>query len=137
MDEPERLRRQLRRGAPRKSERSRFSFGFGNGTTYYNVGITPTEIRVFTVGVVVSTIDNTTFHDYELVAGNAGYSLFVDNVLMASGGPLSPFAINRIHLGDGTSTTNARAEVTGLHIEQDCPTPARNRTWGQVKTIYR
>ena len=90
-----------------------FCFGFETGTKAYSIGIGTNIIKAPNGPILSSTIDNTQFHDYRYEGTPDGsYSLYVDDNLIATGSALAYNSSNRLFLGDGTTGTNARAEIT-------------------------
>ena len=93
-----------------------FCFGAQIGNVRYVFGITPTAIHYHngTSSPTIVTLDNTVFHDYQLNMFPGGsWQLFVDGNLAGSAAsawqnPLSA----EVFFGDGTSLSNARAELT-------------------------
>jgi hypothetical protein len=115
-----------------------FAFGFGQGATQWQLGITPTQLRNINGTILSTAYDNTQFHDYRLEWDPpATVRYYVDNALVSSTpGGLSG-AFNRIYFGDVTGASNARAEITQYRFLQGGATPAAAETWGGLKSLYR
>ncbi len=115
-----------------------FSFGFAQGSTFWQMGITPTQIRNVGGTILSSAYDNTQFHDYRLEWNPpATIRYYVDNTLISTNNTGAAQAINRLTLGDVTGAANARAEIIEYEFLQGAATAAANSTWGQLKALYR
>jgi hypothetical protein len=115
-----------------------FSFGFTQGATLYQMGITPTQIRNVAGTVLSTAYDNTRFHDYRLEwSPPSTVRYYVDDTLVSSNNAGLAQALNRIHLGDVTGASNARAEIMEYWFQQGLATPARGASWGRIKALYR
>lgn len=115
-----------------------FAFGFGQGSTSWQMGITPTQIRSIN-GVVLSTAyDNTQFHDYRLEwTPPASLRFYVDSSLISTQSGGFSFASNRIYFGDVTGAANSRAEITHYLFLQGAVVGTSQATWGTIKELYR
>jgi hypothetical protein len=115
-----------------------FSFGFAQGTTLWQMGITPTQIRNVNGTILSTAYDNTQFHDYRIEwSPPSTVRYYVDNVLISTNSAGIASATNRLTLGDVTGAANARAEITEYRFLQGLATPAASESWGQVKTRGR
>jgi len=115
-----------------------FSFGFGTGTTGWDMGILPTQIRTIN-NVVIATVDNTQFHDYR-IQWSPGPSLafYLDNVLISTNNGGFSGSVNQVFFGDGTGAANARAEITFFRFRQGAAiTPTTGTSWSRIKALYR
>lgn len=114
-----------------------FCFGFAQGTTYWHMGITPTQIRNVNGTILSTAYDNTQFHDYRLEwTPPSSVAYFVDGTLISTNNAGFAQAINRLTLGDVTGASNARAEITAYRFLQGLATPAVTGTWGRIKSLY-
>lgn len=114
------------------------AFGFAQGSTLWQLGITPTQIRNAPGTILSSAYDNTQFHDYRLEwTPPSSVRYFVDDVLVSTNSAGLASATNRIYFGDGTGAANSQAEITEFHFMQGAATPAATSTWGRIKTLYR
>jgi hypothetical protein len=115
-----------------------FSFGFANGATFYQMGITPTQIRNVAGTILSSAYDNTQFHDYRLEwSPPSTLRYYVDNTLISTNSAGLAQALTRITLGDVTGAANAHADITGYQFLQGQATPARATSWGRIKQLGR
>jgi hypothetical protein len=94
-----------------------FCFGAQIGDVRYVFGITPTAIRYHlgTTAPTIVTLDNTIFHDYRLnIFPGGSWQLFVDGSLAGSAASAWSYSSTsaEVFFGDGTSLSNARAELT-------------------------
>jgi hypothetical protein len=104
-----------------------FSVGVRTGTHAYHIGFSPTAIKD-NCAAPIAFVDNTVFHDYRIEIAPAGGPalIYVDHVLVATGGPnFASNQPNRLMIGDGTGTTNSRAEITAFRFEQMVPGSTR------------
>lgn len=125
----------LRARVIQESAVSGIDWGFGVlvdiGTQGFELGIGTTKLYTQGTGsgrVLASGLDNTVFHDYR-IEGTLGvggsFNVFVDNVLVGSDLPLSPFTgVNELALGDLTGDATAQAEVTRYVFTQAVPEPS-------------
>ncbi len=115
-----------------------FSFGFAQGSTFWQMGLTPTQIRNVAGTILSSAYDNTQFHDYRLEWNPPStVRYYVDGVLISTNNAGAAQAINRLTLGDVTGAANARAEITEYEFLQGAATAAAGSTWGRLKSLYR
>jgi hypothetical protein len=115
-----------------------FAFGFAQGTTDWQMGITPTQIRNVNGAILSTAYDNAQFHDYRLEWDPPStVRYYVDDTLISSAAGGLSAALNRIHLGDVTGASNARAEITQFRFLQGAATPAGATSWGRIKSLYR
>lgn len=115
-----------------------FAFGFAQGTTYWQMGITPTQIRNVNGVLLSSAYDNTQFHDYRLEWNPPStVRYYVDGTLISSSPGGAAQAINRLTLGDVTGAANAQMEIVSYRFLQGAATPVAGTTWGRVKALYR
>lgn len=119
-----------------------FAVGFGDGTTVWQMGISPGSIRNVVGTVLSSAFDNTQFHDYRLEwTPPSTLEYYVDGTLISADGTGLALALNRIHVGDVTGAANARAEVTYYRFRQGAATgvaePPTAARWSRVKALYR
>lgn len=117
-----------------------FAFGFANGATQYDFGITPTRVYVLSGSAQVAlagSYDNTQFHDYVFEYASASLQrLYRDGVLLFSGASGGALAVNRVFFGDTTGGANAAGEVAGFEFVQDLTTDAVPSTWGRIKSTF-
>lgn len=117
-----------------------FAFGFANGVTQFDFGLTPTKLFVLSGSSQVAvggTYDNTQFHDYVFEYASASLQrLYRDGVLVFSGASGGALAVNRVFFGDTTGGANAAGEVAGLEFVQDLTTDAVPSTWGRIKSTF-
>lgn len=114
------------------------AFGFAQGTTLYQFGITPTQIRNAPGSVLSSAYDHTQFHDYRLEwTPPSSVRYYVDNTLISTNNTGLASATNRIYFGDGTGAANAQAQITEYRFLQGAATPAVPTTWGRIKALHR
>ena len=114
------------------------AFGFAQGATLYQFGITPTQIRNAPGTIVSSAYDNTQFHDYRLEwTPPSSVRFYVDNTLISTNNAGLASATNRIYFGDGTGAANSKAEITEYRFLQGAATPAVASTWGRIKALHR
>lgn len=115
-----------------------FTIGFGHGATYYQMGITPTQIRNVAGTILSTAYDNTQFHDYRLEwSPPSTVRYYVDGTLISTNNAGSASAVNRLLLGDGTGAANSQAEITAYRFLQGAATPAAPSTWGRIKSLRR
>lgn len=117
-----------------------FAFGFANGATQYDFGITPTRVYVLSGSsqvAVAGSFDNTQFHDYVFEYSSASLQrLYRDGVLVFSGASGGALAVNRIFFGDTTGGANAEGDIAGFEFVQDLTTEAVTSTWGRIKSTF-
>lgn len=114
-----------------------FAFGFAQGTTYWQMGLTPTQIRNVNGVVLSSAINNTQFHDYRLEwTPPSTVRYFVDSTLISTAAGGFAQAIDRLTLGDVTGAANAQAEVVSYRFLQGTATPTLKSSWGRVKSLF-
>lgn len=115
-----------------------FSFGFAQGSVFYNMGITPTQIRNVTGTVLSTAYDNTQFHDYRLEwTPPSSVRYYVDGTLISTSATSLAQALSRLTLGDATGASNAHAEITQYRFLQGASTGATPSTWGRIKSLHR
>lgn len=115
-----------------------FAIGFGHGATYYQMGITPTQIRNVAGTILSTAYDNTQFHDYRLEwSPPSTVRYYVDGTLISTNNAGSASAVNRLLLGDGTGAANSQAEITAYRFLQGAATPAARGSWGRIKSLVR
>lgn len=115
-----------------------FTIGFGHGATYYQMGITPTQIRNVAGTILSTAYNNTQFHDYRLEwSPPSTVRYYVDGTLISTNNAGSASAVNRLLLGDGTGAANSQAEITAYRFLQGAATPAVQGTWGRIKSLVR
>ncbi len=115
-----------------------FSFGFAQGTTFWQMGITPTQIRNVNGTILSTSYDNTQFHDYRIEwTPPSTLRYYVDDTLISTNNAGAAQAVNRLTLGDVTGAANARAEITQYQFLQGAATAATGSTWGRIKSLYR
>ncbi len=116
------------------------AFGFANGATQFDFGLTPTKLCILSGSSQVAlagTYDNTQFHDYVFEYASASLQrLYRDGVLVFSGASGGALAVNRIFFGDTTGGANAAGEVAGFEFVQDLTTDAVPSTWGRIKSTF-
>lgn len=101
------------------------AFYVATNTLFAGINLSTTTIIDETKGALLASLDNTVFHDYR-IAGTfgAGYQLFVDNTLLASGS-FGAYPINMLAFGDSGSFGGGQAEITELSFQQtSVPEPA-------------
>ncbi len=104
-----------------------FNFGLCTGKHLYQFGMMPDRIRDdCPISHDIVFLDTTVFHDYRiemLPSGTARF--FVDGALKTVTSGHSRDIAAKLFLGDGTGTTNARAEVASYRFTQSgSPLPA-------------
>lgn len=115
-----------------------FTIGFGHGATYYQMGITPTQIRNVAGTILSTAYNNTQFHDYRLEwSPPSTVRYYVDGTLISTNNAGSASAVNRLLLGDGTGAANSQAEITAYRFLQGAATPAVQGSWGRIKSLVR
>lgn len=115
-----------------------FSFGFAQGSVFYNMGITPTQIRNVTGTILSTAYDNTQFHDYRLEwTPPSSVRYYVDGTLISTSATSLAQALSRLTLGDATGASNAHAEITQYRFLQGASTGATPSTWGRIKSLHR
>lgn len=115
-----------------------FSFGFTQGTTLYQMGITPTQIRNVAGSILSTAYDNTQFHDYRLEwSPPSTVRYYVDNTLISTNAAGFAQALNRLSLGDVTGASNSQAEIVEYRFLQGQATPAASGSWGRIKSLFR
>lgn len=115
-----------------------FCFGFTQGATLFQMGITPTQIRNAAGTVLSTAYDNTQFHDYRLEwAPPSTVRYYVDGNLISTNNAGLAQALSRIHLGDGTGAANSRAEIVQYRFLQGQVVPVAGASWGRIKSLYR
>lgn len=100
------------------------SAGIGFDGFSYAIALRPGEVRDLQNNLLSTAFDTSLFHEYELrIQPSVGYTVYVDNVLIASVAPSteSPLA-NYIYFGDG-SALNALGEYSAFAVSQ-VPLPA-------------
>jgi len=106
-----------------------FAFGFTQGATAFQMGITPTQIRNIGGTILSTAYDNTQFHDYRLEwTPPSTLRYYVDNTLISTNNAGLAQALNRIHLGDVTGASNSRSEITEYRFLQGQATPTAGGT---------
>lgn len=115
-----------------------FAFGFTQGTTLYQMGITPTQVRNAPGTVLSAVYDHTQFHDYRLeYTPPSSVRYFVDGALISTNNAGLAQALNRVLFGDVTGAANSKTEITEFRFLQGAAVPAVASTWGRVKSLYR
>lgn len=115
-----------------------FAFGFGQGSTSWQMGITPAQIRGIQGAVLSTAYDNTQFHDYRLEwTPPASLRFYVDGTLISTNSTGFSFAANRIYFGDVTGAANSRTEITHYLFLQGAAVGTSHATWGGIKDLYR
>jgi hypothetical protein len=115
-----------------------FAFGFTQGATLYQMGITPTQIRNVGGTILSTAYDNTQFHDYRLEwTPPSTVRYYVDNTLISTNSAGFAQALNRIILGDVTGASNSQSEIIEYRFLQGQATPAAAGSWGRIKSLYR
>lgn len=115
-----------------------FFFGFGNGTTSWQMGILPGDVRTIN-NVVMASVNNTVFHNYR-IEWEPGPILrfYVDGSLVSTNSGGFAGSGNNVQFGDGTGAANAQAEITYFRFRQGAGvTSAASPTWGRIKSLYR
>lgn len=113
-------------------------FGFAQGTTEWQLGITPSQLRNVNGTILSSAYDNTQFHDYRLEwSPPATVRYYVDGSLVSSVAGGFSLALNRIYFGDTTGASNSKAEITQYEFLQGAATSTRPTSWGRIKSLYR
>lgn len=114
------------------------AFGFAQGATLWQFGITPTQIRNAPGTIVSTAYDNTQFHDYRLEwTPPSSVRFYVDNTLISTNNAGLASATNRIYFGDGTGAANSQAQITEYRFLQGAATPALPTSWGRIKALHR
>ncbi len=115
-----------------------FAFGFGQGTTEWQMGITPTQIRNINGVILSAAYDNTQFHVYRLEwTPPSTLRYYVDGTLISTNSGGFSLAVNRIYFGDVTGAANSHAEITYYQFLQGGVVATESTTWGKVKALYR
>lgn len=114
------------------------AFGFAQGATLWQFGITPTQIRNAPGTILSTAYDNTQFHDYRLEwTPPSSVRFYVDNTLISTNNAGLASATNRIYFGDGTGAANSQAQITEYRFLQGAATPALPTSWGRIKALHR
>ena len=114
------------------------AFGFAQGATLWQFGITPTQIRNAPGTIVSTAYDNTQFHDYRLEwTPPSSVRFYVDNTLISTNNAGLASATNRIYFGDGTGAANSQAQITEYRFLPGAATPALPTSWGRIKALHR
>jgi hypothetical protein len=104
-----------------------FCFSGCTGAECFAIGLDTGRIQAVTGAVLSTTIDNTQFHDYRLVATpGVGFELYVDHVLLATGPPRVE-ASNASLLLWGLherARRSCRGDCLLLHAAAPCDQPA-------------
>ena len=98
-----------------------FSFGAIVGTDVYGISVGTNNIEDYNNKELSSTIDNTIFHNYQIVVNQIQktYEFYIDTIFIGSGSVRTiSNPNNMIFLGDATGGSNAEAEVTYYKFEQ-------------------
>jgi hypothetical protein len=107
------------------------AFGLTIGLEQFAFGLGAGRITLDTAagsgGLVITSVDTSVFHDYQIVGAPGGtYDFLVDGVLLAD--DVAPYLFaggvpDRLGLGDGTGGPNARGEITSFEYRA-VPEPA-------------
>jgi YD repeat-containing protein len=99
-----------------------FIFGVMTGSEQFVFGIGSNGVQDSYGNFIVANIDTRQFHQFRLVATpHAGYQLFIDHRLVASGSGLplpSPDNTAYLLLGDASGASNAEADVSAFSFRQ-------------------
>lgn len=98
-----------------------FTVAVTSSSQRFIVGFSTEKIGISPFETVSGSFDNTVFHDYRIEGSFSSQNaqFFVDDVLTANLSPINGTSIpNGLFFGDGTSTMNAKAEITSYSFRQ-------------------
>lgn len=115
--------------------------GFANGSLYFEISITPTQVFTLNGGgraAAPGTFDNTQFHDYVFDWSPPGtYRVYRDGVLIDTRSGGFGTGANELIIGDSTGGANAAGQFAWIQFVQDLTTPVTPSSWGRIKSLHR